>query len=198
MDTNNRETNYTVSLVNGTLTVTNAGLYPTPYTFVTLAGMPTNSGTNDGTGNGARFYGPFGVAMDSGGNIYVTDELNYTVRKVTSTGTVTTLAGGSTEPHGIAVDAATNLYVTTNDVVERLTLSGSNWVVTILATNLFAPLGLAVDSATNIYVADSGNDAVERITQSGTNWVVTTLAGGTMGTNEAGPTAQPSFILHQA
>ena len=49
----------------------------------TVAGLAGVSGTNDGTGSAARFYFPTGVAVDSGGNVYVADFDNYTIRKVT-------------------------------------------------------------------------------------------------------------------
>src|SRR4029077_6812880 len=59
----------------------------------TLAGLAPYYGSADGTGNGARFYSPAGGGVDSGGNVYVADQSNHTIRKVTSAGVVTTLAG---------------------------------------------------------------------------------------------------------
>ena len=59
----------------------------------TLAGLAGNPGIVDGTGNAARFNVPFGVATDSTGSVYVLDPGNYAIRKVTSAGVVTTLAG---------------------------------------------------------------------------------------------------------
>jgi hypothetical protein len=63
------------------------------YMWRNFAGQPGVSGTNDGTASAARFYLPAGVATDSTGNVYVADSLNYTIRKMTSAGAVTTLAG---------------------------------------------------------------------------------------------------------
>jgi hypothetical protein len=206
VDPNDRQTNYTVSLVDGTLTVTN---YPEAYTFITLAGKGRVSGTNDGTGTMARFYGPNGVAVDDEGNVYVADRYNYTIREVTPTGVVTTLAGlarvsgtndgtGSAArfktPTGVAVDGATNLYVAdiTNNTIREVTPIGTNWVVTTLAgqpgvagTNdgignaarFYRPNGVAVDADRNVYVADAGNHTIRELMPVGTNWVVTTLAG---------------------
>ncbi len=51
--------------------------------MTTLAGLAGLSGTNDGTGSAARFNQPYGVAVDSAGNVYVADTYNYTIRKVT-------------------------------------------------------------------------------------------------------------------
>src|SRR6266700_2336147 len=63
-----------------------------PYTFTTMAGQ-ASIGSADGTGSAARFFHPSGVATDSSGNVYVADAFNYTIRKITPGGVVTTLAG---------------------------------------------------------------------------------------------------------
>ncbi|HEX3475782.1 MAG TPA: hypothetical protein VHT91_12200, partial [Kofleriaceae bacterium] len=59
----------------------------------TLAGTAGMTGSVDGTGAAARFNSPAGVAVDSAGNVYVADSGNSTLRKVTLTGTTTTIAG---------------------------------------------------------------------------------------------------------
>ena len=94
----------------------------------TLAGSPASSyGAADGTGPAALFNGPQSIAVDSAGNAYVADTYNYTVRKVTTAGAVTTVVGvaglavfdagvlpGALEaPYGVAL-SGTTLYVTTN------------------------------------------------------------------------------------
>ena len=66
--------------------------YATPYAFTTLAAVDA-TGSADGTGNAARFWQPYDVAVDSSGNVYVADCFNSTIRKITSGGVVTTLAG---------------------------------------------------------------------------------------------------------
>ncbi|MCI0540546.1 MAG: hypothetical protein L0Z50_35550 [Verrucomicrobiales bacterium] len=95
----------------------------------TIAGQAGSPGSADGIGNGARFDFPSSIAVDSGGNVYVADTYNNTIRKLTLVGTnwvVTTLGGmpgfygtadgsGSTarfgNPNGVAVDSAGNIYV---------------------------------------------------------------------------------------
>ena len=79
--------------------------YRTPYAFSNYAGMPGTAGSTDGNGSDALFYDPAGVAVDSAGNLYVTDDDNCTIRKIDTAGNVTTLAGsvgvtGSTDGNG--------------------------------------------------------------------------------------------------
>jgi hypothetical protein len=106
----------------------------------TFVGANGNSGSTDGTGNVARFSNPHGITIDSSENLYVCDSFNSTIRKVTSAGVVTTLAGlagilGSDDgtgssarfkyPLGITIDSAGKLYVadTTNILIRRVNSS---------------------------------------------------------------------------
>jgi hypothetical protein len=92
----------------------------------TLAGLAGSVGDTDGTNSAARFNFPAGLALDSATNLYVADQVNCTIRKVTPAGTVSTLGGlpggsGSADgtgsaarfgfPSGVAVDASGFLYV---------------------------------------------------------------------------------------
>lgn len=117
----------------------------------TLAGLAGNSGSVDGTNSKARFHRPSGIAVDNIGNLFVTDSLNHTIRKITPAGLVTTIAGMS----GVWGSA-----------------DGTN-----STARFFLPQGIAVLNASNLVVVDSGNHALRKISASGTNWVVTTVAG---------------------
>ena len=169
----------------------------------TLAGTAGLSGGADGTGAAARFIRPSGVAVDGAGNVLVADQYNYTIRKITPAGVVSTLAGtaglsGSADgtgaaasfsgPIGVAADAAGNVFVadTLNNTIRKITPTG---VVTTLvgtagsygsadgtgtAARFDEPSGVAVDGAGNVFVADAANNTIRKITPAG---VTTTLAG---------------------
>ena len=177
--------------------ITSAGV------VTTLAGTAGSYGSSDGTGAAARFQYPFGIAVDSSGNVYVTDSSNHTIRKITPAGVVTTLAGtagsqGSNDgtgaaarfylPKDVAVDASGNVVVadTYNHTIRKITSAG---VVTTLAgtagsfgssdgtgvaARFKSPLGVAVDASGSVYVADTDNSTIRKITPAG---AVSTLAG---------------------
>jgi hypothetical protein len=213
---------YVADTINNTIRKMSPIGTGTNWAVTTIAGFAGVSGSADGTNSNARFYSPYGITMDGAGNLYVTDGINATIRKITSVGTnwvVTTLAGKARtsgevdgtgtnavfeDPWGIAVDSSTNLYVTdfSSYTVRKVTPSGNNWVVTTIAglafnngsadgTNsnarFYFPAGIAVNNAGTLYVADSANDTIRKITPISTrfgltfgiNWVVTTIAGDT-------------------
>ena len=63
------------------------------YQWSTLAGPDGGMGSNDGVGSDAAFHYPGSVAVDASGNVYVADGSNHVIRKITSGGSVTTIAG---------------------------------------------------------------------------------------------------------
>jgi DNA-binding beta-propeller fold protein YncE len=172
-------------------------------TLTTFAGKSGESGSTDGSAAQARFTRPRGIASDADGNLYVADEGDHTIRKITRTGMVSTLAGhpgasghadgpGKTArfaaPRGLTVDAAGNVYVidTDNHAIRKITPGGD---VSTLAgsagdagstdgpgrTARFSePRGIAVDAVGNVFVADTGNGSIRQIAPDGT---VSTIAG---------------------
>jgi sugar lactone lactonase YvrE len=174
----------------------------------TYAGTSAIGGTTDGTGPSARFLGPWGIAADAAGNLYVSDRESYLLRKVTPARVVTTVAGayylqGSTDgagsaarfesPRAIARDAAGNLYVTDANAIRKVTPDGtvSTFAGTVgvpgnadgtgPAARFTIPSGIVVDATGIVYVADSSNHNIRKIWPDG---VVTTLCGGIIGTDD--------------
>lgn len=173
----------------------------------TIAGLSGTPGSANGMGNSARFNYPSSLALDAGGGLLVADTGNHAIRRVTSNGMVTTLAGtvgvsGSSDgigsaasfhsPSGVAIDRSGNSYIADygNQTIRKVTSAG---VVTTLAGQIGVsgnadglgilasfnyPTGVAIDAVGNILVADFGNSSIRKITPLG---LVTTFAGGTVG-----------------
>jgi sugar lactone lactonase YvrE len=144
---------YVADTLNQTIRkITPAGLVST------LAGVAGISGSTDGSGTGALFSQPRGLAVDSLGSIYVADTANSAIRKISSTGVVTTVAGLST--------------------VAGL-LDGTG-----IGAWLNQPRDVKIDSAGNLIVADTGNAAIRKITPAD---VVTTPAIAAAATTSPSP-----------
>ena len=187
----------------------------TIYTFAG-SGEVYGSGERGYSGDGgpataARLREPRAVAVDAAGNLYIADRHNNRIRKVDTTGTITTFAGtsccnfgdggpataaGLSYPHGVAVDGVGNLYIadTNNHRIRKVDSTGT--ITTIAgsgpransssrgefygdggpatAARLSYPHGVAVDRAGNIYIADSRNHRIRKVDSTGT---ITTVAG---------------------
>jgi sugar lactone lactonase YvrE len=144
--------------------ITNVQVTCEPPALAVLAGGLGGPGNIDGTGTAARLNNPTDVAVDAGGNFYVADFANATVRKVTAAGAVTTLAGSAGQ---IGTAEGTGSAARFND-----------------------PSWLTVNSSGTLYVSDEGANTIRSVSAGS---VVTTLAGMpyTSGTaNGAGATAR--------
>lgn len=177
------------------------------------AGAFKQGGSQDGKASEARFNRPRALAIDPAGNIYVGDEADFTIRKISKDGNVTTITGKAGEtgsqdgngsaarfagPRGLAADAAGNLYITDtpNHIIRKLTPDGT--VTTIAGktgeqgfvdgasadARFNNPRAAVVDAAGNLFIADGNNCAVRIITPDGR---VTTVIG-----------VQPSSVGGQA
>jgi sugar lactone lactonase YvrE len=164
-----------------------------------------------GTASLAQLSSPTSAAVDSAGNLFISDSNNRRVRKVTPDGVISTVAGNGQidfsgdggpavsaqigGPGGLVVDAAGNLFIAANNRIRKVTPDGIiNTIVgdgvigfkgdggPALSAQLHGPAFLALDAAGNLFFSDWGNHRVRKVTPAG---VITTVAGG-------GP---PSFDL---
>ncbi len=185
--------------------ITPAGIIST---VAGTAGVAGYSG-DGGPATAAKLSSPESVAVDTAGNVYVTDYGNYVVRKISKTGTITTFAGNGTggysgdggpataaqmeRPSGVAIDTAGNVYISedanhmirvvrTNDTIYTYSgllfggFAGDGGPAT--AARYWSPWGLQFDSSGNLYVSDTKNNRIRKITPAG---IVSTFAGD--GTN---------------
>ena len=169
----------------------------------TFAGSAGLIGSVDGTGNAARFYGPYCIGVDATNNLYVSESANNTIRRITPMAVVSTFAGtagnsGSTDgvgaaasfyfPLDVTVDSLGNVYVADygNHTIRRITparvvstwagLAGSPGYVDGIGNSarFNGPFGVAADNSGNVYVGDYNNYVVRKITPAR---VVSTFAG---------------------
>ncbi len=175
----------------------------TPDAIVTTFAGNTTSGSSNGVGTAASFFGPQGITIDAAGVLYVTDSENNTIRKITTTTNVTTLAGtagtlGSADgtgaaarfngPRGITVDNLGNIFVSDfyNHTIRKITPEGITTTYAGSAgehgstdgignaARFYEPSGIEIDNSGNLYVADNRNYCIRKISPQQN---VTTLVG---------------------
>lgn len=123
---------------------------PPQYTVKAVAGNGTSGFSGDGsTATSGQFAGPFGIATDGSGNLYIADQVNNRIRRLGADGTISTVAGDGTQ--GYAGDGAT-----------------------AAKAQMSTPVGLAVDKSGNIYVAEMDSHVIRRFTNGGN---ISTFAG---------------------
>ena len=191
------------------------------WTITTIAGTGEFGFSGDGgPAVEAELRNLYGVAVDSAGNLYIADTRNRRIRKIDSTGTITTIAGTGevgfsgdggpaaaarlTFPYGVAVDSAGNVYIadTGNQRIRKVDSTGTITTITgtgevgfsgdggpAVEAELRNPYGVAVDSAGNVYIADTGNQRIRKVDSTGT---ITTITGtGEVGfSGDGGPAVE--------
>jgi len=184
--------------------------------ITTVAGNGTPGFSGDGgAATSAQLGGPGALALDTAGNLYLSDPSNNRVRKVdASTGIITTVAGngiaGSSgdggaatnaelnNPIGIALDSAGDLFIAESNSVRKV--SATTGIITTVISNgstpspgFNQPIGIAIDGSGNLFIADTGNNRVLKLTAaSGTISIV--AGNGTAGfSGDGGPATSAEF-----
>ncbi len=190
----------------------------------TVAGNGTAAFSGDGgPATSASLNSPFGVFVDGSGNIYIVDRTNHRIRKVDTSGIITTVAGSSTfgfsgdggpatnarlrNPQGVSVDGLGNIYIadSSNNRIRKVDTSG---IITTVAGNstsgfsgdggpatsasLKTPSGVFVDGSGNFYIADQLNHRIRKVDTSG---IISTVAGKGTSTfsGDGGPATSASL-----
>ena len=154
----------------------------------TLAGSPGLSGTDDGTGSSARFGKPESLAVDGSNNVYVADNGNFSIRKVTPAGVVTTLMVLPSRLGGLAVRSG-SIFVALPDSYRVVMIDALGHLNIYAGTGstpgnvdgnytlarFGSPASLAFDSSGALFVADTLNQTIRRISPNGS--LVSTVGG---------------------
>lgn len=157
-------------------------------TVATMAGQ-REPGLSDGTGAAARLNNPQGLALARSGEMYLADSGNGSIRRISTSGDVSTLLSGLQSPSAVAIGPAGQLYIAEAGrhrilqwdfkQAEPAILAGSgepgHQDGPATAARFFTPLALAVADNGDLFVADGGPYSIRRIRPTGE---VSTLAGG--------------------
>jgi len=194
-------------------------------TVSTIAGAGVTGFAGDGgPAINALFHGVSGVAVDSTGNILLADSLNHRIRRISTAGIITTIAGTGVEgfsgdgglataamlnrPEKVAVDGAGNIYISdcfnyrvrkisTDGVIRTIAGIGFAGFYTdgpAVARSLGWPQGITVDGAGTVYIADLGSNSVRRVSTDG---MMTRVAGNfTPGRSGDGGAATAAQLNH--
>jgi sugar lactone lactonase YvrE len=174
----------------------------------TVAGNGARGFSGDGgLAASAQLNGPTGVAVDSAGNLFIADQQNHRIRKVTPAGIISTVAGdGNTWafPFGVAVDAAGNLFIANSFNVLKATPNGILNPVTRRETSgsrlnasafVISPAGVAVDAAGNLFIASGVIDCIQKMTPDG---IISIIAGCVMSSEISKPIVTTGVAIDSA
>jgi trimeric autotransporter adhesin len=156
-------------------------------------GITGNSGDN-GPAIKATLNNPMGIAVDAAGDVFIADTYNYAVRKVSTSGTITTVAGGSSallnDPTGVAVDGAGSLFIADNVVIQRV--SASTGIMTPIAQPGYE-YAIAADAQGDVFLADSSSNSVRKLTPASQTVTITSVVDAA--SERAGPVSPGEIIV---
>jgi uncharacterized protein (TIGR03437 family) len=170
--------------------------------ITTYAGNGQRTFSGDGGPAISAGVYPEGLAVDASGNLFIADFANNRIRKVSASGTITTVAGNGTEgfsgdggpatsaklasPQGVAVDASGSLFIADSGRIRKVSADGIITTVAGKGTGGYSgdggpatsasvdPTSVAVDASGNLFIADTGNNRIRKVSASG---IITTVAG---------------------
>ncbi|WP_460945226.1 NHL repeat-containing protein [Spirosoma daeguense] len=178
--------------------------------ITTVAGAGSVGYNGDGIlATSAQLNYPSSVAVDGAGTLYIADRFNHRVRKVSTTGIITTVVGTGisgfsgdfgdatsarlSSPYSVAIDGSGNLYIA-DQYNHRIRMVSSGMITTVAGTGfagysgdggvatsaqLNLPYGIALDGGNNLYITDRNNQRIRKVNSAG---IITTVAGtGTAG-----------------
>jgi len=178
-----------------------------------------------GLATNANLQNPQGIAIDAAGNLYIADKSNHRIRKVNTSGIISTIAGTGTggfsgdgglatsanlqNPFSVAVDASGNVYIAdaSNSRIRKVNTTGiistyagngsfgfSGDGAAAIAAQLDAPTGVAIDGSNNLYIADQSNNRIRKVNVAGD---ISTFAGtGVSGFSGDGGTATSAKLFN--
>lgn len=193
------------------------------YTVMVFAfsGYSLIPGNVDGSSSTARFNAPAGMAIDQNNNLYVADELNHTIRKITPVGNVSTFAGNGiaghqdgspnvarfNQPTDIAFDAINGYFYVSdkgNHCIRKINLAGDVFTIAGIpgvpgyvdapgqSARFQSPAGVAVEGElVSVYITDQGNHCIRKLDDVG---VVTTFAGSAVAGQQDGVGGAAKFV----
>ncbi len=184
--------------------------------ITTIAGSSSSGfGGDGGPATAASLNGPVGICFDPAGNMYIADQVNQRVRKINTTGIISTFAGSGTSgfsgdggaataarlylPTAVIADASGNVYIA-DQFNYRVRVVNSSGIITTFAgtsggfsgdggpataAQMNLPCGMAFDGSGNMYITDYSNHRIRKVNPSG---IITTIAGSTAGfSGDGGP-----------
>jgi sugar lactone lactonase YvrE len=152
-------------------------------TVTTVAGTGKGGYNGDGVAaTQAQLFGPSGVAVDSNGNLFIADRVNYRIRKVSATGVITTVAGNGT---------GTLFFDCTSPRFAGPPPTGDGPAT---SAQLRYPLGVAVDRGGNLYIADAGSHSIHKVSLNGEMTIVAGTGSCEL-SGDGGPAARAGLFF---